>query len=527
MADILGIADYINRAGQQGRAQYEKREIGGSLGRLLSGGDRSAEMGNIAKVNPQAGMQVQGMMGKMDEQRMERLGQQAAWFVSLPPDQKAAMYPQIASEAQALGFPVPGDYRPDFDEAIGKLAQQFGGNDAPAGFAAVDMAARAAGFQPGTPKYQKVMRIHTGLEPGYAKTSPRSITTDINGVPTTLNYDPTTGGYTPAVIGGAPQQYAPQQQVGGGAAYGGQQYGSGDELFAGLDSIAQVTSGFRTPEHNAKVGGVENSRHLDNMARDVLPPRTQEEAQRIRQFAAERGLKIIDEGDHWHLQPPSRGGAAPAPAGSPPVTSATGMPGIGQPIVGRRKEDEAYATTSATEQARIEAEMRAANFRVGQEGRVAEARATAGARVGADVQEHAKVVELRENLPLLRERRQKLLEIYNGIKEGEIRTGPINKAIPDFLQSAENQVYMAAVNEEILDVAERMTGILSDSDILLLKTTGFNMDNKPEANMAILGKKMDVLNRAISRAEQRTAQGSPLDRQQGVPAQGNRIRIKF
>src|SRR5690606_16090306 len=87
---------------------------------------------------------------------------------------------------------------------------------------------------------------------------------------------------------------------------------------------AQVTSGQRTPEHNAKVGGVPNSYHLSGQARDILPPRDPQQAAMIRQQAAANGLEVIDEGDHWHLEP---------------------RPGT--PIVGRRKEDEAAAVEAA------------------------------------------------------------------------------------------------------------------------------------------------------------------------------------
>lgn len=80
---------------------------------------------------------------------------------------------------------------------------------------------------------------------------------------------------------------------------------AGGEMFAGLGNIpgVQVTSGLRTPERNAKVGGVANSYHLTDQARDILPPKTPEEAAQVRQFAAQNGLEIIDEGDHWHMEP--------------------------------------------------------------------------------------------------------------------------------------------------------------------------------------------------------------------------------
>lgn len=63
---------------------------------------------------------------------------------------------------------------------------------------------------------------------------------------------------------------------------------------------ATLTSWWRSPEHNARVGGVPNSRHLRGTAVDVVLPR-----QFVRPFIGDAewiGLKAIDEGDHVHLQ---------------------------------------------------------------------------------------------------------------------------------------------------------------------------------------------------------------------------------
>jgi hypothetical protein len=97
---------------------------------------------------------------------------------------------------------------------------------------------------------------------------------------------------------------------------------------------ATVTSGQRTPEHNLEVGGVPNSYHLTGQARDILPPRDPQQAAMIRQQAAANGLEVIDEGDHWHLEP--RGNA-------PHVN----------PFVSRRPEDEAAAKAFAEESTKL------------------------------------------------------------------------------------------------------------------------------------------------------------------------------
>lgn len=69
---------------------------------------------------------------------------------------------------------------------------------------------------------------------------------------------------------------------------------------------ATITSGVRSPEHNAEVGGVPNSQHLTGTAADMTvdPARKAD----LMAEAKAQGLQPIDEGDHVHLQNP-RGGA--------------------------------------------------------------------------------------------------------------------------------------------------------------------------------------------------------------------------
>lgn len=78
---------------------------------------------------------------------------------------------------------------------------------------------------------------------------------------------------------------------------------------------ATVTSGLRTPQHNADVGGVPNSKHLTGNATDLVP----QQGQTMAQFADQirnSGVplsKVIDEGDHVHVE----WGGSPAPDGAP------------------------------------------------------------------------------------------------------------------------------------------------------------------------------------------------------------------
>ena len=86
-----------------------------------------------------------------------------------------------------------------------------------------------------------------------------------------------------------------------------------------LDAVAQaagdarVTSGYRDPEHNARVGGVPNSRHLTGEAVDLVPRPGETMAQLHQRVRRAPGVRAINEGDHVHVQ--REGGARPAAQG--------------------------------------------------------------------------------------------------------------------------------------------------------------------------------------------------------------------
>lgn len=66
----------------------------------------------------------------------------------------------------------------------------------------------------------------------------------------------------------------------------------------GEDLDVAITSWARSISHNAEVGGVENSQHLIGTAWDIAGPDQLEYAAR----ASQRGLIVLDEGDHVHVQ---------------------------------------------------------------------------------------------------------------------------------------------------------------------------------------------------------------------------------
>lgn len=107
---------------------------------------------------------------------------------------------------------------------------------------------------------------------------------------------------------------------------------------------ATITSGLRTPAHNAAVGGVPNSYHLQGKAYDIVP----QQGQTMGNLAAAAGqqfpgVKVLNEGNHVHIQPGGAGTANPGPSapgwqvgerGAPvngPPQRVQGLPGLWQP----------------------------------------------------------------------------------------------------------------------------------------------------------------------------------------------------
>lgn len=85
-----------------------------------------------------------------------------------------------------------------------------------------------------------------------------------------------------------------------------------------------VTSRKRSPAHNAQVGGVSNSYHLTDQARDFVPPKGMSMGALHSQLkAALPGFDVINEGDHVHVEPSSGGGKAPAPVVSKTISGKT------------------------------------------------------------------------------------------------------------------------------------------------------------------------------------------------------------
>lgn len=93
---------------------------------------------------------------------------------------------------------------------------------------------------------------------------------------------------------------APAQRASAPAAGGGDVQGLVKSL---TGQGVRITSGARTPEHNAEVGGAKNSYHLRGQAYDLVPPAGMTMAQ-LETKLRSSGVKfaeLLNEGDHVHV----------------------------------------------------------------------------------------------------------------------------------------------------------------------------------------------------------------------------------
>jgi hypothetical protein len=153
-----------------------------------------------------------------------------------------------------------------------------------------------------------VHRVPYKLDPVTVGSSQTGYTTSI--------FDPNKGeflpddGSGPAVGPAAPMEELPPAQLLPARATGEQVEALAVSAVPGIN----VTSRGRTPEHNRRVGGDEDSFHLTTRgarARDFTPPpgMSMGELHQTLRSAYGSGWDVINEGDHVHVEPGSGGGA--------------------------------------------------------------------------------------------------------------------------------------------------------------------------------------------------------------------------
>jgi hypothetical protein len=136
-----------------------------------------------------------------------------------------------------------------------------------------------------------------------------------------------------SVFGGAAQLPPPPPSV-AGSNVNVNSYGPMIEQ-AGLQAVpgVNVTSRERSVASNAKAGGVSNSFHLTDDARDFTPPSGMSMGQLTATLKQQfPGYDVINEGDHVHVEPGQGMAKSQRRAGGIPAPAATPAPGLPGPV---------------------------------------------------------------------------------------------------------------------------------------------------------------------------------------------------
>lgn len=292
---------------------------------------RDGLLSQMAGVDARAAQQQEQAFENTDERRNTTMVNMAKMLTTAPEQARAGLYQRMLPTLSTFGMSeLPQEYNaqtaPIIDQAAQSLVQAYGGAgmQTPTDVRSFEM--MTANLSP--EDRARAQRITLGLDPrqssaaiGYQKVK------GADGIERLVAVDPRQIGAQ--VIGGGDSygSFAEPPAAQQGPPSSGSHFASFSQLATEFPA-ATMTSGARSAERNAQVGGQPNSQHLAGTAADYAVPANQKPAfiSRARQL----GYDAIDEGDHIHLQLPrgARSGGAAA-------------------FAGRRPEDEAAATEAA------------------------------------------------------------------------------------------------------------------------------------------------------------------------------------
>ncbi|MEU4134560.1 D-Ala-D-Ala carboxypeptidase family metallohydrolase, partial [Streptomyces wuyuanensis] len=445
----LAAIGYVQEQGELGR----KRGIDNQLNQLASLSysantpqAQQANLSQVAALDRSAAADQQKAFQSQQDRNQQRLYGIAQGFKKVAPVNRQAYYDNWAvPQLRAMGL---GD-QPAYDEAgVMSLADQIiaMGPGGAAGLQPTDVRSfemMTAGLSP--EDRERARRINLGLDGrqssaaiGYQKVK------GPDGIERLVAVDPRQIG---------------AQVVGDGAGYGSfsqpapMAAGSGGNHYAAFSQLATefptvtMTSGARSAERNAQVGGQPNSQHLNGTAADYAVPANQKPAfiSRARQL----GYQAIDEGDHIHLQLPRGAGGGP------------------NPFAGRRPEDEAAAVEAAKR--RVELQYAPALQQVETQGAIDRAAGTAQVEVDAERQKKNQTImrDARETLSLL-DQAETLLNTASGGSAQAAR----DSVLGAFNVSTEGAKATAGLNvlaAKLVGKVPRFEGPQSDKDVMLYR----------------------------------------------------------
>lgn len=253
---------------------------------------RDALLSQMAGVDAGSAFQAEKQMAYSDERRNTTMVNMARMLTGAPEQARAGIYRQMVPTLSRFGMSeLPQEYNAQTAPIIDKAAQSImsalnGGkvNNPYDGLPADIQSLRMLQESPELATLDRERRQASGMVPKLVETS---------------------DGYGWGTPGGG-IQLAPLEGVAGHEAPA-QPQTQAPQLFAALGQKYGIrpTSVQRTPERNKEVGGVANSYHLTGQAADWAVPQ-----QFKTQFMADaraNGFEAIDEGDHIHIEPASRG----------------------------------------------------------------------------------------------------------------------------------------------------------------------------------------------------------------------------
>ncbi len=488
MVGVLELMNHMQQQGEAGRARGQNNRLSQLASKAYGAPqpDQRQFVQQAIQNDAATGIQLGQSLNTDNDHSMKQLSQRAALFVNVAkagnPQHTAGMYSQLANEAIRLGHNVPTEYDEKMLPMLEQLASVGSGGDSAS---LREFNAMTRGLSP--EDRLKAQRVNLGLDgrassSGYTQvkftdSQGRERVGSFNGrtgsidLPDGTSFNPQTGQTTQT-------QAAPQTQF--AAPPQGPQSGQPFTIDPSLPPEVQAS--------------IRNNEQAWASAPD--------------QSTAQIPARSMNTGTQWPQ----------APAQSAPVPQPGGDAFTSRPI-----EQQAGLTTGAQEQAKIDAYLNNAGTVGATEASVAGMKSRAEAQAKADVEQgvrgQVRSEGLRAELPALKASQRSLLDAYRGLQEGRYTSGPIVGMVPDRWQTEANQQLATTINEEILAVAERMKGTLSDKDVAFLRSATFGLDKKPQANMNIIGRKLQIINDAIKRGEGQGAQ-SQSPAQQDRPASG-------
>lgn len=217
-----------------------------------------------------------------------------------------------------------------------------------------------------------------------------------------------------------------------------------------------MTSGTRTAQRNAEVGGQPNSQHLRGTAADYAVPPQLKPAFVSR--AKQLGYQAIDEGDHIHLQLP-RG------------QSVAGL-GIG---VGRSKEQEAAAVKAA--ERNVELGTLAPELGMRTQAALNQAAGIKQIDTAADFSKTAATRQRDAGTALgLLDEAERLLPNATGSRVGSL-LDTVSGAFGTSTEGAKATAALKAISGQLTSKMPRMEGPQSDKDVQLYKEMAGDLSN--------------------------------------------------